>query len=64
MVAVDDYMSEKERYKLAMSLNNIIAAPSFQSWIQGEPLDIQSLLYQPNGRPRISIFLYRAPVRT
>lgn len=56
VVSVDDYMPEKERYKLAMSLNNIIAAPSFQSWIQGEPLDIQSLLYQPNGRPRISIF--------
>ncbi len=56
VVGVDEYMSEKDRYKLAMSLNSIVAAPSFQSWIQGEPLDIQSLLYQPNGRPRISIF--------
>ncbi len=53
---IDDYMSEKLRYKLAMSLNNIIASPSFQSWLQGQPLDIQSLLYQPNGRPRVSIF--------
>jgi hypothetical protein len=53
---IDDYMSEKARYKLAMELNNIIAAPSFQSWIQGQPLDIQSLMYQPNGRPRVSIF--------
>ena len=56
VVNVDDYMSEKNRYKLAMNLNNIIAAPSFQSWIRGEPLDIQSLLYQPNGRPKVSIF--------
>ena len=56
VVPVDDYFSEKERYKLAMSLNSIVAAPSFQSWIQGEPLDIQNLLYQPNGRPRVSIF--------
>ncbi len=56
VVNVDDYMSEKNRYKLAMSLNNIVAAPSFQSWIRGEPLDIQSLLYQPNGRPKVSIF--------
>jgi hypothetical protein len=54
--SIDDYMPEKDRFKLAMDLNNIIAAPSFQSWIQGEPLDIQSLLYQPNGRPRVSIF--------
>ncbi len=53
---IDAYMSEKARYKLAMELNNIVAAPSFQSWIQGEPLDIQSLLFQPNGRAHVSIF--------
>jgi hypothetical protein len=53
---VDQYYPEKQRYKLAMDLNNIIAAPSFQTWIQGEPLDIQNLLYQPNGRPKVSIF--------
>jgi len=53
---VDDYMSEKKRYNLAMEMNNIIASPSFQSWMQGEPLDIQKLLYQPNGRPKVSIF--------
>jgi len=53
---IDQYMSEKKRYKLAMEMNNIIAAPSFQSWIRGEPMDIQRLLYQPNGRPRVSIF--------
>jgi hypothetical protein len=54
--SVDQYINEKKRYKLAMELNNIIASPSFQSWIKGEPLDIQNLLYQPNGRPRVSIF--------
>ena len=54
--AVDDYMTEKKRYSLAMEMNNIIASPSFQSWMQGEPLDIQKLLYQPNGRPKVSIF--------
>lgn len=53
---IDEYMPEKARFKLAMELNSIIAAPSFQSWIQGEPMDIQNLLYQPNGRPRVSIF--------
>lgn len=53
---IDKYMSEKARFKLAMDLNSIIAAPSFQSWLQGQPLDVQSLLYQPNGRPRVAIF--------
>ncbi len=53
---VDTVFPEKERFALAMELNNIIAAPSFRSWIQGEPLDIQSLLYTPEGRPRVSVF--------
>lgn len=53
---LDQAISEKKRFKLAMELNNIIAAPSFQSWLQGQPMDMQSLLYQPNGRPKVSIF--------
>ena len=53
---VNTFFPEKDRFSLAMELNNIIAAPSFQSWLQGEPLDIQSLLYTPDGKPRVSIF--------
>ncbi|NQS92367.1 MAG: hypothetical protein HQ574_08150 [Chloroflexi bacterium] len=33
-----------------------MAAPTFQSWIEGEPLDIQAMLYAPDGRPRHSVF--------
>lgn len=50
---------EKDRFKLAQLLNNIIAAPNFKSWIQGEPLDIPSMLYTPDGIPRCTI-LYTA----
>lgn len=53
---VDTAINEKTRYKLAMELNNIIASPSYKLWVQGDPLDIQSLLYQKDGRPRVSIF--------
>src|SRR5258708_8188250 len=53
---VDTFFPEKDRFKLAMELNNIIAAPSFQSWINGEPMDISHLLYTAEGRPRVSIF--------
>ena len=56
VLPVDQYISEKKRYQLAMTLNNIIAAPSFQSWIHGEPLNIQNMLYQANGRPKVSVF--------
>ncbi len=53
---VDTFFPEKDRFKLAMELNHIIAAPSFQSWLNGEPLDIRSLLYTPDGKPRVSVF--------
>ena len=53
---VDTFFPEKERLQLAMSLNNIIAAPGFQSWLQGQPLDIPGFLGTPNGKTRHSIF--------
>jgi hypothetical protein len=53
---VDTFFPEKERFKLAIDLNNIIAAPSFSGWLKGEPLDIASLLYTPEGKPRHCVF--------
>jgi hypothetical protein len=53
---VNRFFPEKDRFELAMLLNNILAAPAFQAWIEGEPLDIQSLLYERDGRPRHSVF--------
>ena len=53
---VNSFFPEKERFGLAMSLNNILAAPAFQTWIEGQPLDVASLLYGANGKPRHSVF--------
>jgi hypothetical protein len=53
---LDDYIAEKERIKLAMELNNIVAAPSYRAWLAGDPMDVHHLLFQPDGRPRVSIF--------
>ena len=53
---VERFFPEKDRFELAMLLNNILAAPSFQAWIEGEPLDIQRLMFEPDGRPRHTIF--------
>ncbi|MDD2696129.1 MAG: hypothetical protein PHD58_09410, partial [Anaerolineales bacterium] len=53
---VNTFFPEKERFELAMLLNNILAAPSFQTWIEGQPLDIPELLFTPDGRPRHSVF--------
>jgi hypothetical protein len=53
---INRFFPEKERFDLAMLLNNILAAPAFQSWIEGEPLDVARLLYEADGRPRHTIF--------
>ena len=52
---LDAFYPAPERNKLAMMLNNILAAPGFASWLEGEPLEIGSLLYTPSGKPRLSI---------
>jgi hypothetical protein len=54
--SVETFFPAKERTKLAMQLNNILAAPAFEAWREGQPLDIEALLFTPDGRPRHSIF--------
>ena len=52
---VDSFFPEKDRFALAMRLNNLLAAPGFEAWMQGEPLRARNLLYTPDGKPRISV---------
>ena len=53
---VDSFFPSKDRFALAMKLNNLLAAPGFQTWLEGEALDIQQLLYTSAGKPRLAIF--------
>jgi hypothetical protein len=53
---LESFFPQKERFQLAMMMNNLLAAPGFQLWLEGEPLDIQKFLYSPAGKPKISIF--------
>ncbi len=53
---VDTFYPEKERHQLALALNNILASPSFATWIEGQPLDLGPLMYAADGRPRQLIF--------
>jgi hypothetical protein len=53
---LESFYPSKDRSSLAMLINNLLAAPTFQSWLEGEPLDVQTLLYGDKGRPRVSIF--------
>lgn len=53
---MESFFPEKERFSLAILLNNFLAAPSFQVWQQGQVLDIGELLYPKSGKPRHSVF--------
>ncbi len=52
---VETFYPAKERFGLAMTVNNILASPGFAAWMEGEPLDINHLLYTPGGKPRLAI---------
>jgi hypothetical protein len=52
---VETFFPAQERLKLAMRLNSLVASPGFARWTRGEPLNIGSLLYSPEGKPRVSI---------
>ncbi len=56
VMAIESFYPSKDRFELAMSLNNLLAAPSFQSWMSGEPLDVDRMLYTESGKPRVAIF--------
>ena len=53
---LESFFPGRDRFKLATELNNLLAAPGFEAWLEGPPLDIPSLLWTPEGKPRIAIF--------
>lgn len=54
-VDLETFYPAKARTELAMRLNNLLAAPTFAAWMEGEPLSIPKLLYTKDGKPRLSI---------
>ena len=55
VVDLESFYPAKERFELAMQINNLLASPGFAAWTEGQPLDIQRLLYTPQGKPRLAI---------
>lgn len=55
VIDIDTFYPPKDRFELSMALNNLLASPGFEAWLEGEPLGIGKLLYTPQGKPRISI---------
>jgi hypothetical protein len=52
---LESFYPEKERFALAARLNSLLASPAFAAWREGEPLDVQRLLYGSDRRPRTAI---------
>ncbi len=53
---LDSFFPADDRFQLAMTLNNLLASPTFANWMEGESLDIQKILYTESGKPRHAIF--------
>ncbi len=53
---LESFFPAADRFGLAMALNGLLAAPGFQAWLTGEPLDVERLLHTRAGKPRVAIF--------
>lgn len=51
------FFPEKERMQLALQLNSLLASPSMASWLQGEPLDIETMLGKNGKTPCAIIYM-------
>jgi hypothetical protein len=52
---LETFFPAKDRFALAMELNNLLASPGFAAWMEGEPLDVGALLSTREGKPRLSV---------
>ncbi len=52
---LETFYPARDRQDLALRFNSVLAAPGFELWSTGEPLQAGSLLFTPEGRPRIAI---------
>ena len=55
VIDLDTFYPPADRVALAMKLNGLIASPAFAAWVEGVPLDIGSLLYTADGKPRCAV---------
>ena len=53
---IESFFPSKERFSLALQLNNLLASPNFKDWLDGDAMDINSFCFDAQGKPRISVF--------
>ena len=52
---LETFYPAKDRKALAITLNNLLASPGFQAWMEGVPLDIEQFLQSKDDKPQLSI---------
>lgn len=52
---LENFYPAGDRFQLASRLNTVAAAPGFEAWLDGEPLDVGRLLWTPAGKPRVAV---------
>ena len=52
---LETFYPAKERAQLAVKMNNLLASPGFNAWLEGVPLDVGQLLRSESGKPRVAI---------
>jgi DNA helicase HerA-like ATPase len=55
VLELETFYPSKERFALAMQLNNLLASPSFQLWLEGVPMDIGQFLHDQSGKSKVSV---------
>ena len=55
VIDLDTFFPMADRVKLALKINGLAASPSFASWSEGRDLNIQDLLYSPEGKAQAAI---------
>ncbi|MEL6982090.1 MAG: DUF87 domain-containing protein [Actinomycetota bacterium] len=52
---LDSFFPASDRNALVMKLNGLLASPSFAAWAEGAPLDIEKMLWKPDGTARAAV---------
>lgn len=55
VIDIETFFPKSDRTELMMKLNGLLASPSFAEWGVGAPLDIESLLWTPDGGARAAV---------
>jgi len=55
VLELESFFPAGDRFALATAFNNLLAAPGFEAWMEGDPLSVDRLLYTAEGKPRVSV---------